>query len=268
MKIIFLLYIEILLNISIICKNNKIVVLPLIKKDDSYLSKIKNVTEIIQFIFCEQHIAEFMIGTPEQKSHIIIRPGESNIYFTSYKHNTTNNDQTNKLINLKYKNIKYFNNDQSKSIEINDTTSRSFYYNNFKEWAIINDQFNISSKKYKINFVLTTFIHYEEVGSLGLLPVEKKNVNQFTPSFLYQLKQNNLIDNYTWFIYYGEKNVNNYLIIGCSPHEFIIPETGKNIFPDLDYDNDYRNTDDQIFVDEPQLQLVFNDIYITSNMSN
>ena len=268
-KIIFLC-IEIFLKISIISTtNNKILILPLIKKDDSYLSKSKNMTEVIQFIFSEQLIAELNIGTPEQKSHIFIRADESNIYLTQKNHNSSVYDEITKTVYSKYKNINYFNNEETNTIEYNETFKRTFFFNNFKEWKISNDYLNIISNKNKIklDFVLVSFILYEDPGCLGLLPEEKTSVNQFTLSFLYQLKQNNIIENYKWFIYYGEKNKKDYLILGCSPHEFIIPDTGKYIFPNLDYDKDYNNINDEIFVDRPKREIIFDDIFITSNIS-
>ena len=137
---------------------------------------------------------------------IIIKQDESNIYLTSSNHNLSVADKTDDIIKLKYKNINYFYNEKSQSIEYNGTFSRNYFYKNFKEWKIINDYLEINSKeKIKLNMVLATSILYEDVGILGLLPVKDISFNQFSPSFLYQLKNNNIIDNYKWFIYYGNK---------------------------------------------------------------
>ena len=270
LKIILFLYIEIFISISIVSSNNKILTLPLIKKDDSYLSNTKNVTEIIQFLFLEQPIAELSIGTPGQNSHITIRADESNIFFTSYNHTCSSSDEITKIMNLKYKNINYFNNDKSDTIEYNKTYSNSYFLRNFKEWKTSKDYLNLNSNKEKIklDFSLANSILYEDPGWLGLLPEETTSVIQYTTSFLYQLKINNIIDNYKWFIYYGEKKENDYLILGCSPHEFIIPETGKYMFPNLDLDNDFININDQIFINKPKRKIIFDDIFITSNISN
>ena len=204
-QFIFLLILEIYIK-SIICSNEKIMILPLIKKDNSYLSTLKNITEIIQFFFSELAIAELNLGNPKQKVNIIIKQDESNIYLTSSNHNLSVVDKTADIIKLKYKNINYFYNEKSQSLEYNGTFSRNYFYKNFKEWKIINDYLEINSKeKIKLNMVLATSILYEDVGILGLLPVKDISFNQFSPSFLYQLKNNNIIDNYKWFIYYGKK---------------------------------------------------------------
>ena len=267
-KYIFIFILEIYIK-SITCSNEKIIIFPLIKKDNSYLSNLKNITEIIQFFFSELTIAELELGIPKQKTNIIIRPDESNIYLSSAKHNLSVEDKTAEIVKLQYKNIKFFNNEKSQSIEYNGTFSKSYFYNNFKEWKIINDYFEINSKeKIKLNLILATSILYDDVGSLGLLPVKDISVNQFTQSFLHQLKINNIIDNYKWFIYYGEENKKDYLILGCSPHEFKIPDTGNYIFPKLDLEKDYHSTSDKIFVDSPRMLIYFDELFITSNITN
>ena len=259
------------LNLPKVYSNENVVILPLLKKNNSYLTNLKNITEIIKFIVCEPPITEFNLGTPEQKSHIIIRPDISNIYFTSYYHNKSIYDQTTELISLIYPKINYFNDEKTESIEYNETMSETFFYNNFKEWKIVEDKYNVNndqSQKIKLNFVLATSIQFEEPGGLGLQLADKITVVQFTPSFLIQLKNNSKINNYKWFIYYGEQNEKDYLVIGCSPHEFIIPETGKTIFPKLDFDNDYFNINDQLYINKLLMEIKFDDIYITSNLTS
>ena len=253
-----------LINISEIHLDDNIIIIPLIKKDNTYLKDLKNITEIVQFIFSEPPIAELNIGTKGQKSHIIIRPDGSNIYFTSYEHNMSISDQTTKIIKNKYPNINYFNEKLSESIEFNEIQSKSYFFNNFKEWRTVSDIF----ENIKLNFTLATSIQFEESGALGLQLEEKTSVIQFTPSFLYQLKKQEKINNYKWFIYYGEENYKDYLVLGCSPHEFIIPDTEKKIFPNLDYDNDYYNIPDIPFTTKCQMEIEFDEVYITSNLTD
>ena len=72
----FITYI-LLINISIINSDQNIVVIPLVKKITSYLSTIKNITDIMESIFADLPIAELNIGS--QKVHTIISPELNNI---------------------------------------------------------------------------------------------------------------------------------------------------------------------------------------------
>jgi len=190
-----------LINISIINSDQNIVVIPLVKKITSYLSNIKNITDIMESIFADFPIAELNIGS--QKVYTIISPELYNIYFTSKEHMTAYEDRM-EIIEKKYKNINYFDKNKSKNIKFNQTTSKFFFYNNFKIWQTATDDYD----DIKLDFVLATSIQYEEPGRLGLQLQEKITTNHFTPSFLIQLKKAGKISNYKWFIYYGKNNEN------------------------------------------------------------
>ena len=267
----YLIYLFIFLsNENNILSNDNVIVLPLISKNLTYFSSLKNTTKIIEYIFLETQITELYIGSPPQKSNIIIKTDESNIYFTSYNHNTSENDEIDYLINLKYPNINYFDEKKSNSLEINETRETSYFVNNFDKWKTVNDNFQINknnSEEMKLNFVIANSINVEEPGSLGLQIKEELSFLQYTPSFLVQLKQNKVINNYNWFIYYGENN-KDYLVIGCSPHEFIIPGGNKKLFPNIDMETEFHNINDQIIINKPTMQIKFNDIYITSNLTS
>ena len=254
-------FIILIINISIIISNSNIVVFPLIKKHNSYLTNINNITDIMENIFIELPIAELNIGS--QKVDIIISPEQYNIYFTSNEHMSVIEEEM-KVIKRKYQNIKYFDNKKSKSIIYNQTTSNSLFYNNFKIWQTVTDNLD----EIKIDFVLASSIQFEEPGRLGLQLQEKIKTNYFTPSFLIQLKKAGKINNYKWFIYYGKKNEKDYLVLGCSPHEFVIPDTGKKIFQNLNLDEDFHNINDQLFLDRRKMEIKFDDIYLTLNISN
>ena len=237
--------------------------MPLIKRNYTYLANITNISNIMQFISLEQPIAELNIGSNKQKVNVIIRPEQSNIYLTSNNHNSTYNHDF-PMLKEKYTNINYFDDEKSNSIEYNKTLIKSYYFNNFNKWKIVIDDF----EDIKIHFNLASSIQFEEPGSLGLQIEEKTSSVQYTPSFLAQLKSNGKINNYKWFIYYGGEKENDYLVFGCSPHEFIIPETGKKIFPNLDIDKDYYNVNSELTINIKIMKFKFDDVYITSNIAN
>ena len=51
-------------------------------------------------------------------------------------------------------------------------------------------------------------------------------------------KNYSLINDYKWFIYFGQNNEKDYLVIGSSPDEFICPDTGKKIYQNIDMDKE------------------------------
>ena len=250
-----------------IFSNDNIVILPLISKNLTYFTNLKNITHIMEYIYLDTPIAELYIGSPPQKSNIIVKTDDSNIYFTSFNHIASENDET---YTLKYPNINYFNEEKSNSIEINETKNTSYFINNFDQWKIVYDNFRInnnSSNEIQLNFVVANSIKVEEPGSLGLQIKEDLSFLQLSQSFLIQLKLNQKINNYKWFIYYGENN-KDYLVIGCSPHEFYVPGSNQKLFPNINLETEFHNINDQIILNRPTMQIKFNDIYITSNLTS
>ena len=243
--------------------NEKTIILPLIKRNYSYLTNLTNITNIIQFISLENPIAELNIGSNKQKVNAIIRPGQSNIYLTANNHNSTYYQEFS-ILKEKYSNLHFFDDEKSESIIYNKTQIKSYYFNNFKDWKIVDDDF----EDIKLNFNLATSIQFEEPGSIGLQIEEKISSVQYTQSFLAQLRRNQRINNYKWFIYYGREKESDYIVFGCSPHEFIIPETGKKIFPNLDIDKDYYNVNSELAINTRTMKFIFDEIYITSNIEN
>ena len=253
----FFITLILLINIPIINSEQNIVVFPLVKKISSYLSNIKNIADIMENIFADLSIAELNIGS--QKVYTIISPELYNIYFTSKEHTAAYEDGM-KIIKEKYKNINFFDKNKSKNIKFNQTTSKFYFYNNFNIWQTATDNYD----DMKLDFVLATSLQYEDPGRLGLQLQEKITTTHYTPSFLIQLKKAGKINNYKWFIYYGKNNENDYLVIGCSPHEFTIPDSGEKIFKDINLNEDYHNINDHT----RKMEIIFDSIYSSSKISN
>ena len=88
-----------------IFSNDNIVILPLISKNLTYFTNLKNITHIMEYIYLDTPIAELYIGSPPQKSNIIVKTDDSNIYFTSFNHIASENDETYTLIIIMRKNL-------------------------------------------------------------------------------------------------------------------------------------------------------------------
>ena len=263
----FIFYLFLLINLSLISsENNNYVFFPLKRKNNAYLKNLKNITEIMKFIYSEPLISEIILGTPEQKTDVIFRTDCTYIYLTSYNHNTTKPDQITDFIQKKYGNFNYF--DEEKSTSANIFNQTYFHgqrdYDNQYFTKCINDNMKINDKNIRLNLMVSKSIQYEESGAICLqLKEDDYSVLQFTPSFPILLKQNlSLIDNYNWFIYYGGKNEKDYLVIGSSPNEFTNPENGKKIYPDIDMDTGYNVDKDGLIIRRAAMTLNFQDIYL------
>ena len=263
-KVYFVLLI-ISLESLILCQQDKYVYFPLKRSDNSAIKNIKNITEIMSFLYLEPLVSEFNIGSPEQKTNIIFRVNCYYTYLTSYNHNSTNNDQASKYINLKYRDLNYFNEDKSQSFyyyEMDHNLSKYAYDNQFFS-KCISENVKINNNNIKMDLLLANSIEIEEPGAICLQLEEQTSVLQFTPSFPILLKKNySLIDNYKWFIYFGQKNEKDYLVIGSSPYEFKNPETGKKVYPSIISD---KSDNDRLEVRKVAMMLSLDDIYLLSN---
>ena len=259
-----------IINITLISsQNNRYVYFPLKKKDNTKLNNIKNITEIMQFIFLEPLISELTLGDPGQKSDIIFRTDCTYMYITSYRHTTKKQTQASDFMQLKYGNFIYYNTEKS--------TSVNFYEQNFNFTSYARDnQFfsNCISEKMKINdnnikfdLMLSNSIELEEPGAFCLQLEEGSSVLHFTSSFPVLLKKNySIIDNYQMFIYYGKNNnEKDYLVLGTTANLFTNPETGEKIYPDIDMENDYFTISDGLDVWKAAMEIKFDDIYLNSS---
>ena len=268
-KMLFISHIVIILNISIVlCNNNNYVFFPLKRKDNSHLTNLKNITEIMKFIYLEPMVSELNIGSPEQNIDVIFRTDCTYTYITSNKHNISKPDQASEFIQLKYGNFKYFNEKESEHIyfyEKGYNFSRYAYNNQFFSYCI-SDNLKINDKSIKFDLMLANSIEYEEPGAICLQLEEESSPLQFTASFPVLLKKNySLIDDYKWFIYYGKNNEKDYLVIGTSVDEFKNPESGNKVYQKFDPDNDYFREDDELDVHKAAMRISFDDIYLISD---
>lgn len=261
-------FLLIIINLSVnSLENDRYIYFPLKKRDNTKLENLKNITDIMKFIYLEPLIIELNIGIPEQKASIIFRTDCSYMYITSYNHNTSKYSRTSDLIQLKYGNFSYYNEEISTSVN-NYDKNFNFYgyaYDNQFFSSCISETININDKKRNFDLMLSKQIELEEPGAFCLQLEEASSVLHFTPSFPILLKNNySLIDNFKWFIYYGQNNnEKDYLVIGTSVDEFINPETGKKIYPNFD-EKDYFNDNDQIRLNKAEMIIKFNDIYLST----
>ena len=261
----FIIFILILNYQHIFSLNENIIIFPLItEKINKINQNTKNTTEAIEFIFSESLITELEIGSPPQKVNWMIRPDETFLYFTSINHTLSYYDKTAEIINIKNGELNYFNENKSTSISFEETPYIGpAFYSNFNKGVMVKDclRFNNEEVKLMTKFIIGYSIKYFEPGALGLQIAEKTSEIQYTPSLLYSLKLNKLIKNYKWFIYFDTYNKNNYLVIGCEPHEFINPITSDLLYKNFNIENDYFKTNDVVVRTIRKMQINFDDLH-------
>ena len=263
----FLILILFVYNISIISCDNNYIYFPLKRRDNTYLKNLKNITDIMKFIYLEPLITELNIGNPEQKVNIIFRTDCTYIYLTSNKHNTTKKDQASNFMQLKYGDFKYFNEDNSTSIKYYEKNFdfHRYAYNNQFFSKCISENVKINNHNIELDLMLSNSIELEESGAICLQLENTSSVLQFTPSLPVLLKKNySLIDNYRWFVYYGQNNEKDYLVMGTTVDKFKDPETGKKVYPSLDFENDFFNVNDELDVHKAAMTINFDQIYLLS----
>ena len=237
-------------------------------KDTTYIKSLKEISDIMKYIYLESLISEIIIGTPEQKANFIFRTDCSYFYLTNKKHKVSKPDLTSELIQKKFGDFSYYNPEKSDSINYFENLKNYTYaYDNQYTSKLIKEKIKIKDKEFELNITVAEYIELEEPGAICLQILEDKDKGLlFTPSFIVSLKQQlNLINIYKWFIYYGEDN-NNYLIIGASPNEVKNPKTGNLLYPKFDKEKNYGKINDILgILNKREMKLKFDDIFLLEN---
>ena len=241
---------------------------PLKSKDATYIQTLKDISDIMKFIYLEPLISEIIIGTPEQKANFIFRTDCSYFYLTNKNHKVSKPDSTSELIQKKFGDFSYYNPDKSDSVNYFENIKNYTYaYDNQYTSKLIKEKIKIKDKECSLNITVAEKIELEEPGAICLQILEDKDKGLlFTPSFIVSLKEQlNLINIYKWFIYYSEDN-NNYLVIGASPNEVKNPKTGNLLYPEYDKEKNYGKINDILgILNKREMKLKFDDIYLIDN---
>ena len=227
------------------------------------ITETKNVNDTMKLIYSAPLIAELGLGSPSQKVNFIVRPDDDTLYFTSSNHSTSKNDETTEINLLKYGQLNIFNENKSTSFSYEKTPYiDSYFYDNFNKASMLKDylRFDNDAIDLNTNFILAYSLQYDEPGAIGLQIADDTSEIVYTTSLLYSLKNNKIIDNYKWFIYFDKKQKNDYLVIGCEPSEFINPSTSELLYKNFDIKNNYYTINDQMFKSRQLMQIKFDDV--------
>lgn len=158
---------------------------------------------------------EILIGTPSQKIYVNLVLG--NEFFVISSLNLDN----------------MYNKDLSQSYSIPKNATFSFFYRGKPFDSILsNEKFylnNDNSKQININFLYSNISYnYSDnfVGYIGFK--EYTPVNQNSSNFIYELKKNDYITSYNFFINYEDNCEKGKIYIGKYPHEIFSNYNGNN----------------------------------------
>ena len=190
-----------------ILTNNDCVVLNFIKYFNNSKTFLNNLFDI-------SLKTEIFIGTPSQKIYVNLVLG--NEFFVISSLNLDN----------------MYNKDLSKSYCIKNSTFSFFYRGKPFDSVLSNENFyinNDNSKQININFLYSNISYnYSDnfVGYIGFK--EYTPINQNSSNFIYELKKNDYITSYNFFINYEENCEKGKIYIGKYPHEIFSNYDGNN----------------------------------------
>ena len=264
----FFYFLIIIMQIIITISESNYVYFPLKPKDDTYLKSLKNITDIMKYLYLEPLISEIIIGDPEQKVNFRFRSDCDYVYLTTKNHKVSKPDLTSEYTQKKFGDFSYYNPEGSNSVIYYDQMKNySYAYDNQYTSRLIKEKIKLNNKIYYMNLTVAEYIEKEEPGAFCLQVSDNDERSlRFTPSFPNILKNDlNLINNYNWFIYYSQDNKENYLVIGASPDEFKNPKTGNLIYPNFDKEKNYSSVQDELEIRRPGKKFKLDDIYLLEN---
>ena len=156
------------------------------------------------------------LGTPKQQIHIPIIFDSNDFYIVDdplfYLNNNTEI----------FSDFKIYNSNLSKTYSVLEE-SNTYYGVNFFLAYYSNDIFYFGDKKVKLDFYYSQYLENFVTGELGLQLLPNSDLNSASEtiekSFLKKLKNQNVIKDYIWGIFYDKKNdQDGYIFIGDFPH--------------------------------------------------
>ena len=204
-----------------------------------------NITLIFASLFDNNIYIEIKIGEPRQTIEVFLRSDTYNFYLSKKPSNDINSTIINPYIFDVGSDLnKFFDEKNSKTLEITNETVKSIYPEETKTGYISLDSLHFTTTENKNISEKFPFILYNNTirncpGVIGLeIPLDEIDKEY---NFIDKLKENNVIESYFWMINYTSDYEGN-LIIGEQPHIF-----DPLNFKEKDLYNSYPFLDDAAF---------------------
>ena len=226
--------------------------IPVYKKNETTPSLI------MRNIVYSQVYANLEIGTPKKSIQVPLEFESNDFYISDNAKNQFLKEPD------RWNEINFFNINNSDTCEI--VEEKEYDGDNFWSSKYYKDIFYFNEKKVELEFYLPNNLKKAESGGIGLelWPIYEETTSTINDerTFLQKLKDNNLISNYYWSIFYNSKNYSDkkgFILLGSLPHnlnqdlgyynkEYFDPNylyhTPADIWVDVIY---YRFTFDEIF---------------------
>ena len=246
-----------LLNILFLSSTNCNLTLPL-KFIPVYKVNDTSPSSIMRNIVYTKAYAEIEIGTPKQLIQIPLSFNSNDFYISdNAKYEFSTNPEL-------YSNLKFFNSDNSETCE----KIEEFTYNgdNFDYGQYYKDFFYFNDTKVEMEFYLPIVLKTPESGGIGLQLWPRKEETTSTTNdkktFLKKLKNQQLIKEYYWSVFYNSKDYKNkegFLLLGTLP-QFLNKDLGyyKKEYFDSQY---LRSISADIWVDYIEHKFEFDEVY-------
>ena len=231
-------FLFIILSIFLITKVNSYLVFPLdylpnknykfIKNGDNLDTKEKS--EFMQQLFFKHLITKFEIGTPAKSQILILNSDSNEYYLDTLTPPQTIQQECKKSEFFQFEDKEFFAEGSSSSYNEEKCETVNHKYKEADEICYSKEKikFNIDGK-YEIKEFPIKIIKNHDESKPGLIGLNFNNTLSYNVrSFLTELKNENLIKDYYWFIDFDkfsplEKKIKGNLIIGDLPHN-IYPE--------------------------------------------
>ena len=116
------------------------------------------------------------------------------------------------------KNINYYNNNLSLTFQEKEKNLKKYYLQDFNYAKRCNDSFYFNNNDIILNFLYSNESLYNNSGNIGFKPNEG-NYELNDVNFIKQLKMQNFINSYTFYIKINKNNIGE-IIIGEYPHKY------------------------------------------------
>jgi len=222
--------------------------------------KINDTTpsSIMRNIIYTKAYASLDLGSPKQSIQIPLDFDSNDFYISEHGKYEFSREPS------KFADLKFYNSSSSNSCE--KVEEKIYDGDNFDYSSYYKDIFYFGEKEVELEFYLPIILKHPESGGIGLQLWPKLEETTSTVddkrTFLRKLKNNKLIDEYYWSIFYDSKDYNKkegFILIGSLPHNLDID---LGYYKKEYFNSTYmKNINAEIWVDLLKYRFKVDDIY-------
>ena len=205
-----------------------------LKDNDNLDSKEKE--EFMKQLFFKHLVTRFEIGTPTKSQMMIINSDSNEYYLDTLTPPETIQQQCKVSEFFKFDKKEYFDENSSNSYSSPECQTKKHEYHDCDEICNAKEKikFTIDGKSETKEFPITIMKNHDEMVP-GLIGLTINSTLAYKGSLLSELKRENLIKDYYWFIDFDkfsplEKKIKGKFIIGDLPHNIYPEKYNKDLY--------------------------------------